>query len=325
MAVTMFGAIASLLFAALATPEADADQTTRRSFLAEHYERIADECRRAEDGVHLRVDHVCLSGLITSQSAAAAMSGLDQLTSPVLAVNSPGGSVTPALELATHIAIAEVSLIVAERCYSSCANYLVPVSQHLYVAPGALIVLHGSPPRDRTDFMAQQIQADPVLLAEIQSDGFNPNDSEVIRTLFEGFERSVDQYLEPETRFFAQHGRSTEQYLHRYWEAKRNVERYATDDCQPEGGFLLITGPEYLKEFSVLNPDAVWWPDDETVARRAADLIGEARTYILDMNLLPSWLPDRGYVRQSQCLADLNALADSRIGTTPASEGASPR
>lgn len=324
MIATNIPAIISLVFTVSAGSTSPDDREARIDLLDGAYRDIAAACANADEGVEVHEHAVCLSGLITADTTSRAIDALSRMDEPILAVDSSGGSVTPALELASHVAETETSLIVARRCYSSCANYLVPMSEHLYVAPEALIVLHGSPPRDRTDFMVQQIQADPALLAEIQSDGFNPNDSDVIRTLFAGFERSVDQYLEPETRFFAQHGRSTEQYLHRYWEAKRNVERYATGDCQPEGGFLLIAGPEYLKEFSVLNPNAVWWPDDETVARRAADLIGEARTYILDMNLLPSWLPDRGYVRQSQCLADLNALADSRIGTTPAYKSASP-
>lgn len=268
------------------------------------YFGAASSCKAATQSYAEPDAYVCLRGSIDAAAAEWAAAQLLEMEQAVLVVSSPGGSVLAAMDLGRAVAQSDAVVVVADRCYSSCANYLIPASEYLYVADEALIVLHGSPPRERHLFMAQQVQANPDYLAEIQSGSFNPNESDLISALFAEFRDIARGLLAEETAYFADIGKSSEHYLHRYWEALRNVQTYASQACQPAGGFLLVVGPDYLQEFGVINPRRIWWPDDETVARYAADHIGEDRTFILDMNLLPSWLPQSGFVQQADCLAD---------------------
>lgn len=60
-----------------------------------------------------------------------------------LIVNSGGGNVEMALDIADHIARPGLTVRVQEKCYSSCANYLIPLAKNLVVDPAATIVIHG--------------------------------------------------------------------------------------------------------------------------------------------------------------------------------------
>lgn len=60
-----------------------------------------------------------------------------------LIVNSAGGSIEMAMDIADHIARPGLTIRVHEKCYSSCANYLLPLATNLVVDPGATIVIHG--------------------------------------------------------------------------------------------------------------------------------------------------------------------------------------
>ncbi len=58
-------------------------------------------------------------------------------------VNSEGGSVTTAIDIADILFEFQADLIVRGQCNSSCANYFIPVSKSVRIEEG-IIVLHGS-------------------------------------------------------------------------------------------------------------------------------------------------------------------------------------
>jgi hypothetical protein len=60
-----------------------------------------------------------------------------------LIVNSGGGNVEMAMDIADHVARPGLTVRVKARCYSSCANYLLPLARNLIVDPAATIVIHG--------------------------------------------------------------------------------------------------------------------------------------------------------------------------------------
>lgn len=61
-----------------------------------------------------------------------------------LVVNSGGGDIRYALDMAERLERAKgLTVRVRVSCYSSCANYLLPLADRLVVEPGATIVLHG--------------------------------------------------------------------------------------------------------------------------------------------------------------------------------------
>ncbi len=64
-------------------------------------------------------------------------------TTRVLVVDSGGGDLRHALDIAERLEPLSLAVRVRERCYSSCANYFLPVAERIIVEPGAAIVLHG--------------------------------------------------------------------------------------------------------------------------------------------------------------------------------------
>jgi len=79
-------------------------------------------------------------------------------------LNSQGGSVEHALDIAERFEGRRLTMRVEEKCNSSCANYFLPLAGRIEVAPGATILLHGSIDanyvgqliEDRHVFMAMQ-------------------------------------------------------------------------------------------------------------------------------------------------------------------------
>lgn len=64
-------------------------------------------------------------------------------TTTDLIVDSGGGEVGAALDIVERLEPLSLTVHVRDRCYSSCANYFLPIADRLIVEPGAVIVLHG--------------------------------------------------------------------------------------------------------------------------------------------------------------------------------------
>ena len=62
-----------------------------------------------------------------------------------LIVDSIGGDVEPAIEMANVIHQHGISIYVDGLCASSCANYLFPAARSRVLGPGAIVAWHGSP------------------------------------------------------------------------------------------------------------------------------------------------------------------------------------
>lgn len=62
----------------------------------------------------------------------------------VIEIDSLGGNVEPAMDIADLLAPARPHIIVDGSCSSSCANYLLPMAGRITLRPGARILLHGS-------------------------------------------------------------------------------------------------------------------------------------------------------------------------------------
>jgi hypothetical protein len=60
-----------------------------------------------------------------------------------LQVNSPGGRVSTAMDLAELMMEEDLTLIVSERCFSSCANYFIPAATNVIIKKGAVVGWHG--------------------------------------------------------------------------------------------------------------------------------------------------------------------------------------
>lgn len=68
---------------------------------------------------------------------------LDETDPGVVVVRSTGGPVEVWLTLAEQLAADLHTVVVDEACFSSCANYMIPLGTRVVAAPGSLVVWHG--------------------------------------------------------------------------------------------------------------------------------------------------------------------------------------
>ena len=149
-------------------------------------------------------------------------------TTTVLVVDSGGGDLRHALDIAELLEPLSLTVRVRERCYSSCANYFLPVAERVIVEPGAAIVVHGG--------------ADPKFLHEELSERREPRiraimrDAGVGRTEAEArFEASVEgvrTLIRRQADFAARHNVGPGWFLYRE-PGDRDVGRWLTGERGP--------------------------------------------------------------------------------------------
>jgi hypothetical protein len=84
-----------------------------------------------------------LEGAITP-ALATCVAGTLQASTREVVVNSMGGDVASALDIAGQFEGRRLTMRVRGECNSSCANYFLPLAGRIVVEPGGLIILHGS-------------------------------------------------------------------------------------------------------------------------------------------------------------------------------------
>lgn len=88
-------------------------------------------------------DVFALEGEITAALATCVAATFQPSTREVI-LNSMGGDVASALDIAAHFEGRRLTMRVRNACNSSCANYFLPLARRIVVEPGGLIILHGS-------------------------------------------------------------------------------------------------------------------------------------------------------------------------------------
>lgn len=129
-----------------------------------------------------------------------------------LVVRSGGGNIEAALDIADLLARPGLTVRVRGKCYSSCANYFLPLATRLVVEPGATIVQHGGVDpmfiaHERVERRAARIRERGALRpdlspAEMQAD----------------YERAIEKYIELAERqrqFALRHGVGPGWFLYR--------------------------------------------------------------------------------------------------------------
>lgn len=100
-------------------------------------------------------DRFRISGSIDTDLAACVAANWRPDTR-MLILDSPGGDVATALDIADRFEGRQLEMRVVGECNSSCANYFLPLARRIVVEPGAVVMLHGS--------------VDPALGARLMAD-----------------------------------------------------------------------------------------------------------------------------------------------------------
>ena len=111
--------------------------------------QAANRCDNSENSsqgvTYIKSNNIlCLYGLISKNMALKVLSN-DVDYNAIVVINSSGGDVKSAIDIAEYLQQRKVSIIVNHYCLSSCANYVFISGNEKYVLPGSYVGFHGGP------------------------------------------------------------------------------------------------------------------------------------------------------------------------------------
>lgn len=90
-------------------------------------------------------DRLLLSGLLTPAFDVSCVERFVSQGGNQIEIDLDGGDAVTAIRLAEILYPAKPTLFITGGCYSSCANYLVPVAKQIVFEPRSIVMTHGSP------------------------------------------------------------------------------------------------------------------------------------------------------------------------------------
>jgi hypothetical protein len=105
---------------------------------------------------------LCLSGSLEDIDVPRLLERVDATPMLDVSVRSTGGPVGVWLQLAERLIGRINSLYVDEACFSSCANYLVPLAREVIAGKNSLVVWHGGPNPDTSEPLEEADVADAI-------------------------------------------------------------------------------------------------------------------------------------------------------------------
>ena len=197
------------------------------------------------------------------------------------------------MKLGVEISKNGAYLIVDERCYSSCANYLVPASKKLYMSKNSVILMHGSPTRNKHIYTYSVLRS-----KSITEENFSDN-LEIYYDTLEAYKDYEKKTIIPEVEFFSSID-TDEAYVTRFHEISRTLRKRKNYLCKPGKGLGFIVGPEYLKEFDI-EVTRTWFPKYTSEYANLLSELTNRYSLIFDFGEHPFWLSDRGSVTPLEC------------------------
>ncbi len=122
------------------------DKNDASKILNEYKEKIkqCNEKLQKKDGIYFFEDTVCFNGQISKKSVAYLFAlNWDKIS--YFVVDSGGGEVEAALDVADTILKNKIAIIINGSCLSSCANYWFTSAYWKIVPDGSLVGWHGGP------------------------------------------------------------------------------------------------------------------------------------------------------------------------------------
>lgn len=168
-----------------------------------------------------------MEGPVNAEMTACVRARLAPTTTE-LVVNSGGGDIKQALDIAELLEPLTLTVRVRERCYSSCANYFLPLAQRLIVEPGAAIVLHGGAD---PQFLRGEMERRERRIREIMREaGVDRAEAE---TRYAAIVDGVRALIERQRAFAERHNVGMGWFLYRE-EGDRDVGRWLTGERGPK-------------------------------------------------------------------------------------------
>lgn len=198
----------------------------------------------------LSADILRLEGEISNGDGKALA---DQITpdTRTLLLNSAGGEVEAALEMAEIIAAARLRIVVDGACISSCANYLFAAADQQLILRGGVVLWHGAPARDS----GSQVEAALRQALEKSGAGKQQVEADLSREL-----ARLDATLRRQEALYADRRLNTAVLYRLNQEA---ADAHAVDGGSSKGQPLLFIGYAALRCAGLRGLRQAWIPADE--------------------------------------------------------------
>lgn len=168
-----------------------------------------------------------LEGPVTEAMTACVRARLAPTTTE-LVVNSGGGDIRQAMDIAALLEPLTLTVRVRDRCYSSCANYFLPLAERLIVEPGAAIILHGGAD---PQFLQNEMRRREDRIREIMRDA--RVDRAEAETRYEAIVDGVRTLIGRQQAFATRHNVGMGWFLYRE-EGDADVGRWLTGERGPK-------------------------------------------------------------------------------------------
>ncbi len=111
-----------------------------------HHNKPKKLIQAAEYPCKAKANTLYLDGYINKKMLGCVQTLVQNRSTPIktISVDSPGGEVDTAIDIADMIAPYKADLLVRKECNSSCADYFIPVSKSVRLEKGAYILIHGT-------------------------------------------------------------------------------------------------------------------------------------------------------------------------------------
>jgi hypothetical protein len=261
----------------------------------------ATECASLGEGfARLNPDVFCYKGIILSDivepltEAVRAYSSSD--STPVLIIDSVGGDAKAAMQLGIALHEKDFRVVVYGECTSSCANYVFSSAQSVGVLPYSVVLMHGSLPRSRREYVDMALSRDGITERNLQ------DNIQLFLDRWDEYPKYFHDELAMENSFFLK-VELDEQYLHRYKSIWENSVINNPPQCQRKKGLFLVVGPDYFSRYRPSTVDYFWFPDREDTKKIVDNLDGAAERFdfYFDDEKYPRWLAGRGVVDEEYC------------------------
>lgn len=191
-----------------------------------------------------------------------------------IVIDSQGGIVTAALDMADIVRTHQLRLVVDGRCFSACAHYLFPAALRKTVLPGSLVGIHGSTYYDRQGGVDKEI---PIEEAR-----------EMLRSSGRLDEsRKLEQKIAQEARFYrdlkinvSNHTVFQHYLQHRKLALAGQTEGQLSSTESCPFVWMWVLDRAQLEAMGVRGIEQFWFPEDSKAQQRVLRDLGMTQHFI---------------------------------------------
>ena len=210
---------------------------------------LSAKCNNASERIIKlgKVQSLCIFGSISQNNAKWYIDKIDEVDS--IFIDSLGGHVIGSMAIGLKIHDSGKTLYVGTRCFSSCANYIVPASKKIILSDKSIIAFHGTA---SSAFHEDYIVIPSIKFRDI---GISIEDSIISRLNVTKGVNPHEFYDSLENAFFQEIG-VDKKYLLEVNELFENIDSETYAACRINRSVALVNSESRLRQY--LYKSIIW-------------------------------------------------------------------